>query len=189
MLSTQLLSSQTATLRQTSNAHGQLSSLLDTSKNLVTALEKTDWLDRLLILGALIVFLLTCAWIIKVRVFDRMIRLTFWWVKWLPSWKSDQVLDELERGARILTSSTQRVVSTTISTIVTTTESVTSHITTAATTGTTPSSITHTTSEDLLSFLDEIPAAMTSLADVTQSIESLTTAAATRVASVLRDEL
>lgn len=104
MLSTQLLTSQTATLKQTTEAHSQLTSLLDTSKNLIVALERTDWLDRMLILGALAVFLLACGWIIKVRVFDRAVRIAFWWVRWMPSLKDDRIIDELEKGARLVTS-------------------------------------------------------------------------------------
>lgn len=104
MLSTQLLTSQTATLKQTTEAHSQLTSLLDTSKNLIVALERTDWLDRMLIIGALAVFLLACGWIIKVRVFDRAVRIAFWWVKWMPSFGDDHIIDELEKGARLVTS-------------------------------------------------------------------------------------
>jgi protein transport protein SEC20 len=101
-LSTQLLTSQTATLRQTSEAHGRLGGLLETSKGLITALERTDWLDRVLILGALGVFLLACAWIVKVRVFDRAVGIAFWWVRFMPSLggAEDRLMEELERGAR-----------------------------------------------------------------------------------------
>jgi protein transport protein SEC20 len=101
-LSTQLLTSQTATLRQTSDAHGRLGGLLETSKGLITALERTDWLDRVLILGALGVFLLACAWIVKVRVFDRAVGIAFWWVRFMPSLggAEDRLMEELERGAR-----------------------------------------------------------------------------------------
>lgn len=42
VLTTQLLQSSTSTLRQTSNAHSNLTSLLDTSRGLVTALKHTD---------------------------------------------------------------------------------------------------------------------------------------------------
>jgi protein transport protein SEC20 len=83
VLSTQLLQSSTSTLRQTSNAHSNLTSLLDTSRGLVTALERTDWFDRFLIFLALAVFIGTCAWIVKVRVVDRALWLGFWWVKYL----------------------------------------------------------------------------------------------------------
>lgn len=84
VLTTQLLQSSTSTLQQTSNTHSNLTSLLDTSRALVTALDRTDWFDRLLIFLALAVFIGTCAWIVKVRVVDRALWLGFWWVKYLP---------------------------------------------------------------------------------------------------------
>ena len=84
VLTTQLLQSSSSTLRQTSNAHSNLTSLLDTSRGLITALERTDWFDRLLIFLALAVFIGTCAWIVKVRLVDRALWLGFWWVKYLP---------------------------------------------------------------------------------------------------------
>jgi protein transport protein SEC20 len=83
VLTTQHLQSSTSTLRQTSNAHSNLASLLDTSRGFITALERTDWFDRLLIFLALAVFIGTCAWIVKVRVVDRALWLGFWWVKYL----------------------------------------------------------------------------------------------------------
>ena len=108
ILSTQLLTSQTATLRQTSDAHGKLGGLLETSKGLITALERTDWLDRMLIMGGLAVFLLACAWIVKVRIFDRAVGIAFWWVRWLPSIDfgnaEDRMMRELEKGARVVES-------------------------------------------------------------------------------------
>jgi protein transport protein SEC20 len=75
VLSTQLLRSSTSTLHQTSNAQSNLTSLLDTSRGLITALERTNWFDRWLILLALVVFLGTCVWIVKIRLIDRALRL------------------------------------------------------------------------------------------------------------------
>ncbi|KAI0720714.1 Sec20-domain-containing protein [Cerioporus squamosus] len=49
VLSTQLLESSTANLKSTSTTHDVLDSLMTTSKHLITALEKSDWLDRMLI--------------------------------------------------------------------------------------------------------------------------------------------
>jgi len=104
VLSTQLLQSSTSTLRQTSNAHSNLTSLLDTSRGLVTALERTDWFDRFLIFLALAVFIGTCAWIVKVRVVDRALWLGFWWVKYLPFPRQGGNADvvKMEGGADIV---------------------------------------------------------------------------------------
>ena len=68
----------------TSDLYTIFGTLLTTSKNLVTALEKSDWLDRLLILSSLVFFLLAVAYILKKRVIDKGIWLAFWWVKYLP---------------------------------------------------------------------------------------------------------
>lgn len=62
-----------------------LTGLLGTSKQLVTALEKADWLDRLLIFAALIFFALVILFILKQRIVDRGLRIAFWWTRFLPS--------------------------------------------------------------------------------------------------------
>ena len=62
-----------------------LTGLLGTSKQLVTALEKADWLDRLLIFVALIFFALVILFILKQRIVDRGLRIAFWWTRFLPS--------------------------------------------------------------------------------------------------------
>lgn len=74
----------TRTMTTTSDIYTAFGTLLTTSKNLVTALEKADWLDRLLILSSLTFFLLVVAYIIKKRVIDKGLWLAFWWVKYLP---------------------------------------------------------------------------------------------------------
>ncbi|CCA70430.1 hypothetical protein PIIN_04369 [Serendipita indica DSM 11827] len=179
MLSTQLLTSQTATLRQTSNAHGQLTSLLDTSKGLITALERTDWLDRMLILGALAVFLLTCAWIIKVRIFDRAFSIAFWWVKWMPSWGDDKLLDELEKGARVLSNTVQDA-----STVIK--ETASSAL--AAITENATSSLQADGMPSPSSTLSAIFSDVSEAANTTPII-SAASSTVTKVASILRDEL
>ena len=62
-----------------------LTGLLGTSKQLVTALEKADWLDRLLIFAALTFFALVILFILKQRLVDRGLRIAFWWTRFLPS--------------------------------------------------------------------------------------------------------
>jgi len=104
VLTTQLLQSSTSTLQQTTNAHSNLTSLLDASRRLITALERTEWFDRLLILLALAVFIGTCTWIVKVRVVDCALWLGFWWVKYLPfpgrGGKAEvEVLKRMEEGS------------------------------------------------------------------------------------------
>jgi len=84
VLSTQMLEASTASLKATSSTHDMLTSLLGTSKQLVTALEKADWLDRLLIFAALTFFALVILFILKQRLVDRGLRIAFWWTRFLP---------------------------------------------------------------------------------------------------------
>lgn len=62
-----------------------LTGLLGASKQLVTALEKADWLDRLLIFACLAFFALVVLFILKQRIVDRGLRIAFWWTRFLPS--------------------------------------------------------------------------------------------------------
>lgn len=55
-----------------------------TSKHLITALEKADWLDRILILSAFMFFVLVVLFIFKQRFIDRGLRIALWWTKFIP---------------------------------------------------------------------------------------------------------
>lgn len=57
---------------------------MGTSKQLITALERADWLDRLVIMAALTFFILVVLFILKQRIFDRGLRFALWWTKWIP---------------------------------------------------------------------------------------------------------
>jgi len=74
----------TASLKATSVTHDLLTGLLGTSKRLVTALEKADWLDRILIFATLAFFALVVLFILKQRIVDRGLRIAFWWTRLLP---------------------------------------------------------------------------------------------------------
>jgi protein transport protein SEC20 len=98
-----------------------LTGLLGASKQLVTALEKADWLDRILIFAALAFFLLVVLFILKQRVVDRGLRIAFWWTRFLPSMdRSDSQLlvkeDMIEKGI-----TTTQIVAAVASSIVTST--------------------------------------------------------------------
>ncbi|KIY47404.1 hypothetical protein FISHEDRAFT_23913, partial [Fistulina hepatica ATCC 64428] len=84
VLSSQILDGSTASLLATSSAHDTLGNLMDTSKQLIIALEKTDWLDRLLIIAGLCFFFLVVLFIIKERLVDKGIRIAFWWTRFVP---------------------------------------------------------------------------------------------------------
>ncbi|WRT68317.1 uncharacterized protein IL334_005293 [Kwoniella shivajii] len=73
VLSVQMLESSTQTLISTSTLYSRYTSLLQTSGQLVKAIEKADFLDRIIIFAALGFFLLVIAFIIKRRVVDRTV--------------------------------------------------------------------------------------------------------------------
>ena len=50
----------------------------------MTALEHTDWLDRMLIISALVFFGLVVLFVLKQRILDRGLRIAFWWTKFVP---------------------------------------------------------------------------------------------------------
>jgi len=100
VLTTQMLDSSTATLRSTSTTHDTLTSVMGTSKQLITALEKSDWLDRLLILSALVFFFLVVLFILKQRIIDRGLRIALWWTRFLPTGEID--FDKMEKGELVI---------------------------------------------------------------------------------------
>ncbi|KAJ3506716.1 hypothetical protein NLJ89_g6712 [Agrocybe chaxingu] len=102
VLTTQMLDESTSTLRATSLQHDTLSGIMSTSRQLIIALEKSDWLDRVLIISAFVFFLLVVLFIVKQRIVDRSIRIAFWWTKFIPSIGSGsgntKVLRDAEKG-------------------------------------------------------------------------------------------
>ena len=112
----------TASIRATSSQHDALTTVMDTSKQLITALEKADWLDRLLVLAALMFFVLVVLFILKQRILDRSFRLAFFWTRFLPSSgrnaASDTVLRKAEEGSASLVKTVLETVSAVSSTIV-----------------------------------------------------------------------
>ena len=65
---------------------------MTTSKHLITALEKSDWLDRMLVFAGLAFFVLVVAFILKQRIVDRGLRIAFWWTRFIPDFSSDEEL-------------------------------------------------------------------------------------------------
>lgn len=118
VLSSQLLESSTASLSSASATHDTLNTLLSTSKHLITALEKSDWLDRMLILAGLFFFILVVAFILKQRLVDRGLRIALFWTRFLPSggWPGrdgeDEVVRMLEEGVGSVAKSASEVLGT-----------------------------------------------------------------------------
>jgi len=85
---------------------------MGTSKQLITALEKSDWLDRVLILSAVAFFIIVVLFILKERFVDRTLRIAFWWTRFLPSFGSalskseEQAMSAMEEGSMTLSSLT-----------------------------------------------------------------------------------
>ncbi|QRW04036.1 hypothetical protein RhiLY_03035 [Ceratobasidium sp. AG-Ba] len=72
VLSTQMLEESSKTLRATSDSYTSIDNLMDVSQVLIKALQRADWIDRIIIGLSLSVFLLTVAYI-KRRVLDRVV--------------------------------------------------------------------------------------------------------------------
>lgn len=68
----------------TQTLYDTYASLLAISSNLVKALERADWYDRLLILAALVLFLAVVGWVLKRRVWNKVFGGLGWWV--VASW-------------------------------------------------------------------------------------------------------
>ncbi|KAF9467826.1 Sec20-domain-containing protein [Collybia nuda] len=99
VLTSQMLDSSTATLRSTSTVHDTLTSLMGTSKQLITVLEKSDWLDRMLLFSAFSFFILVVLFIIKQRILDRGLRVALWWTRFIPDFSGDTQLLNMEKGS------------------------------------------------------------------------------------------
>ena len=74
---------------------------MDTSKQLITALEKSDWIDRVLIISAFIFFVLVVLLVVKQRVLDRGLRIAFWWTRFLPDFSEDAQLLAREKAEAV----------------------------------------------------------------------------------------
>ncbi|KAF8893687.1 Sec20-domain-containing protein [Gymnopilus junonius] len=119
VLSTQILQDSTSTLRSASQQHDTLSTVMYTSKQLVTALEKSDWLDRVLILSGFFFFLLVVALILKQRIVDRGLRIAFWWTRFIPSFSDDaELLRSVEKDVEAAAESFSSVVVSAVSSII-----------------------------------------------------------------------
>ncbi|CAG8496559.1 12044_t:CDS:2 [Funneliformis mosseae] len=80
--SAKVLDESSRTLKTTFNEYRGFSSVVRSSKQLITKLEQSDWTDRLLILFGLFVFILVVVYILKKRVWNT----GFGWISWFASW-------------------------------------------------------------------------------------------------------
>ena len=77
-----MLDESSRSVKTTYNEYRGFTSVVRSSKQLITKLEQSDWTDRLLILFGLFVFLLVVLYILKKRVWNT----GFGWVSWFASW-------------------------------------------------------------------------------------------------------
>jgi protein transport protein SEC20 len=89
--------SSSATLRSTSSTYDTLDNVLMMSKQLITALEKADRMDRALIIAGLVFFFLVVLFILKQRVIDRGLRIALFWTRFIPRGSND-LTNKMERG-------------------------------------------------------------------------------------------
>lgn len=74
----------------------------------MTALEKADSMDKLLIMAGLVFFFLVVLFILKQRVIDRGIRIALFWTRFIPR-RAKSIENVLERGDLKITSITTSV--------------------------------------------------------------------------------
>lgn len=106
--------SSTATLQSASTMHDTLDLIIGTSKELITTLEKTDWLDRILIISGLVFFGLVVLFILKQRIVDRGLRIAFFWTRLLPS-SGSSTRAVVQKAAEVVT--TASTTTTTVSAV------------------------------------------------------------------------
>jgi protein transport protein SEC20 len=70
-----------------------------TSKQLITALEKADWLDRIIIFSAFMFFVLVILFILKQRFIDRGLRIALWWTRFILRPQQRDVMKVVEEGS------------------------------------------------------------------------------------------
>lgn len=167
-----------ASLRSTSSTHDVLDGLMTTSKHLITALEKSDWLDRLLILAGLVFFILTVLFILKQRLIDRSLRIAFWWTRFIPDFSGDEALLKMEEGSGTVSSLTVAA---------------TSVVTTVATSLSLAASVAKST---VVTQATDIPSTHDTLSEILETLSSTTLASMTTTTSLAtspdekrRDEL
>ncbi|KAH6917984.1 Sec20-domain-containing protein [Coprinopsis sp. MPI-PUGE-AT-0042] len=124
VLSNQLLETSTAALKATSTQHDALSTAMETTKYIVTALEKSDWMDRVLIISAFVFFLLVVLFILKQRFIDRGIRMMLWWTKFVPDFSGDDKLLKAEEGWKSAVTAVSTAAASTVTTLLSSTSSI-----------------------------------------------------------------
>ncbi|KAG1057061.1 hypothetical protein G6F43_001085 [Rhizopus delemar] len=90
-LSATMLAESSKTLSSTHSEYQNLGFLVNISKRVITELESSDWMDRILLLFGLTLFCLVVLYIIKKRTWDVGIS----WISWLTRKKTRAVADQV----------------------------------------------------------------------------------------------
>ncbi|KAF8753424.1 Sec20 protein [Rhizoctonia solani] len=126
VLSTQMLQESSKTLRSTTDVYVNLDNLMDVSQVLIKALQRADWMDRIIIGLSFTVFLLTMAYIVKRRVLDRVVTVATLPLRLMGAGSSkvtttEDMLTETTRTIKTLATSLTNTVQTAISASIPTT--------------------------------------------------------------------
>lgn len=71
---------------------------MSTSKQLIVALEQSDWLDRLILASAMCFFFAVVLFILKQRIVDRGLSIVLWWTRFTPGLKGDKASSDMIGG-------------------------------------------------------------------------------------------
>lgn len=95
-----MLSSSSKTLQAATQQHDSLTHALDTAKSLLGALEKADWTDRLLVMGAFMFFMACVIYVGWARTVGRGISMIIWLYGWIPGSGSSTAAVVKEQAAK-----------------------------------------------------------------------------------------
>ncbi|CUA73399.1 hypothetical protein RSOLAG22IIIB_05291 [Rhizoctonia solani] len=179
VLSTQMLQESSKTLRSTTDVYTNLDNLMDVSQVLIKALQRADWMDRIIIGLSFGVFLLTMAYIVKSRVVDRAITVATLPLRLMGAGSSKVTTTQ---SLLAQTTTTAKTLATSLAT--TTTQTETASTSTAL--DTLASSATSTLL-DTLSSATSIPSAIESISSICSDATCEATESATTVSSAVAD--
>ncbi|EUC54618.1 Sec20-domain protein [Rhizoctonia solani AG-3 Rhs1AP] len=181
VLSTQMLQESSNTLRSTTDVYASLDNLMDISQVLIKALQRADWMDRIIIGLSFSVFLLTMAYIVKKRVLDRVVT-----VATLPFRLAGTGSSKFTTTKELLTETTSTIK--TLATSLTTTDihTETTSVSTALDTLTT-SSATPTLLDTLSSDTSAVSSAIESVSSICSDVICEAGESATSISPVVTD--
>ncbi|CAE6500279.1 unnamed protein product [Rhizoctonia solani] len=199
VLSTQMLQESSKTLRSTTDVYTNLDNLMDVSQVLIKALQRADWMDRIIIGLSFGVFLLTMAYIVKSRVVDRAITVATLPLRLMGAGHVIILVESIMRALTVMHARSSKVTTTqsllaqtttTAKTLATSLATTTTQTETSASTSTaldTLASSATSTLLDTLSSATSIPSAIESISSICSDATCEATESATTVSSAVAD--